>query len=450
MLSALTAIGLLGGGVVLWLLKGHAVQVAWADEPPDTEAPTAGIRVEVIKPKKGGLDRVTVQPGTVQSYESVQLFAEVSGYLKKQAVDIGDRVKKDQVLVELDVPELDKQVEKWEASLNHAKAHVRLTRARVTAAQAEWEAAKAMIPQAQATLDSAVAMRKFRQKQLLRMEQLFRQQAVDERLVDEKEDQQDAALATERAGTASVVSARSQEAAAAAKVEQARADVADAEAQVLVAQAELDRARVMVRFAAIHSPFDGVITKRALFPGDFVRSAKEGGQVPLLSVDRTDKVRVVVQVPDRDVPYTDPGDPATVEIDALPGQEFHGVVSRTASSEDPQTRLMRVEIDLPNPDGKLRQGMYGRVSITLDQAPRDAVTVPSSCLVGKADKGEGAVYVVREGKAYLTPVRVGMDNGIQAEVLKGLAPDEEVVNNPPGGVGDGVEVDKSSAAGRRP
>jgi RND family efflux transporter MFP subunit len=427
-------------GGAYYHFKEFSARPAQAEEVSYSESGGPAIRVEVIRPHPGGLERVSTQPGTVRPYESVDLFAEVSGYLKKQTVDIGDRVKKGQVLAEIDVPELEKQVEKWAASVQQAQARVQVMEASKKRAEAEWEAAKAQIPQSEAALAAAQAMSRFRQKSLRRIEDLFRQASVDERLVDEKEDQRDAALATERAAAEGVVSAKCQEVAARAKIDQAKADVADAQAKVLVAQAELDQARVMVGFARITSPFDGVITHREMFPGAFVRSAKEGGLTPLLSVDRTDKVRVVVQVPDRDVPYTDPNDPATVEIDALPGQVFHGAVSRIASAEDQQSRLMRVEIDLPNPEGRLRDGMYGRVTITLEKGAPDLLTVPSSCLVNKTDKGEGTVYVVRDSKAHLVPVRVGMDNGVDTEVLKGLKPGEEVINNPPSGIEDGVPV----------
>src|SRR5262249_4890633 len=134
------------------------------------------------------------------------------------------------------------------------------------------------------------------------------------------------------------------------------------------AEADLEKAQVMVKFATIVSPYDGVITERNFFRGDFVKSAAQGGsQRPLFTVECTDKMRIVTQVPDRDVPFTDPGDEAVVKLDALPGEVFKAHVSRMAHSEDPQTRLMRVEIDLDNPKGKIRQGMYGQVTIILDK-----------------------------------------------------------------------------------
>src|SRR5204862_855031 len=144
----------------------------------------------------------------------------------------------------------------------------------------------------------------------------------------------------------------------------------------------LEKGQVLVQFATVVAPCDGVITERNFFPSDFVRAANEGGaHLPLLTVQRTDRMRVVVQIPDRDVPYCDPGDPAIVEIDALPGQKLLAKVSRVARSEDHDTRLMHVEIDLPNPTGKICNGMYGKVTIILEES--DLLTVPPSSLLAK-------------------------------------------------------------------
>src|SRR5262249_1569434 len=273
---------------------------------------------------------------------------------------------------------------------------------------------------------------------------LYAEHAIEEKLVDEKEEARDAAVEAERAARAAVLTAKAQVVAEEAKIEQALADVADAEAAVNVAQAELERAEVLVKFATIVSPYDGVVTQRNFFPGDFVKSATESGaHVPLLVVERTDRMRVVVQIPDRDVPYADPGDPAEVEIDALPGQKFPAKISRIASSEDPQTRLMRVEIDLPNPMGKIRRGRDGRVTILREKAG-DVFSVPPSCLVGKTEDGKGSVYVIRDGHAYLTPVQVGADNGLRVGILAGIKADDEIVLHPNGTLRDGTPVLASS------
>src|SRR5581483_5395262 len=116
-------------------------------------------------------------------------------------------------------------------------------------------------------------------------------------------------------------------------------------------------------YSKIVSPYNGVITARNFHVGDFIRAADQGASRPLLDVAKTDLMRVVVQIPDKDVPFAGPGDTAVVEIDALPGKKFNGKVSRIANAEDSQTRTMRTEIDLANADGILREGMYGRATV---------------------------------------------------------------------------------------
>ena len=123
-----------------------------------------------------------------------------------------------------------------------------------------------------------------------------------------------------------------------------------------------------------------------------------------------------------------------IEIDALPGEKFTGAISRIADSEDTQTRLMRVEIDLPNPKDRIHQGMFGRTTILLDRVKTPSIF--SSCLVGKTNEGKGSVYVVRDGHVHLTPVDIGQDNGVRVGILRGLTGKEQVVRRPPNNLGD--------------
>lgn len=169
-------------------------------------------------------------------------------------------------------------------------------------------------------------------------------------------------------------------------------------------------------------------------PGDFIRAASAGTPAPpLLTVDRIDKLRVVMDVPDRDAPYADVGDEATVEVDALPGQLFKAPVARIADSLDTQTRMMRVEIDLPNSAGKLRHGMYGRVTIILEKAV-NVFALPPSCVVHKSGNGKGEVFVVRDQRAILTPVVLVGQNEVNLGV-RGLGANDDVILNPPHLVG---------------
>jgi HlyD family secretion protein len=443
LLSGLTLLGLLMASG--YFLGRGALSPNVAAQPQDDPSAVARkVHVQVTHPRKGEMDRTTRQPGSVFAFESIELYAGVSGFLKTLNVDIGDRTKKGQALAQVDVPDLEKQVQRNAAMVEQARARVSQMKARAVSTRAEWDAARATVPRAEAMLKSKSAELLYRQKQLQRMRELAVARAIEDKLVDEATSHRDAVREAELAAQEGVTTAKANVAAMAAKILAADADVQEAEAQVKVAQAELEKSQVFVQFATVRAPFDGIITKRNFFPSDFVRAANEGGaHIPLLTVQRTDLMRVVVQIPDRDVPYCDPGDPALVEIDALPGQKLPAKVSRIALSEDHDTRLMRVEIDLPNPTGKICNGMYGKVTIILEKS--ELLTVPPSCLVGQAQDAKGQVYVVRDGRAHLIPVTIGADNGLQVAIVNGLAMNDEVILRPGSDIADGTLVTVSSS-----
>src|SRR5271157_2727390 len=393
--------------------RGDSGQSQTASKP----APTA----QVIKPKRGGTERITDQPGTVRACERATLYAKVSGYLKDLKVDRGDRVKRDQVLAQIYVPELDVAVLQAESSLQHSRALATQAEARVQAAEAKQK-------QAVSVLEEAVATREYRKKALARITELARRNAAEQRLVDEYEDQYMASLASEHSAQSGIQTAEAQIAQAKADVGLAEADLATAKAEITVSEANLQRAKVMVSYTRIESPFDGVVTFRGdgIHKGAFIRSAADGNSEPLLAVATTHRMRTVVLVPDPDVPFCNVGDPASVKIDALGGRVFKGKVSRMADSEDLKDRTMRVEIDLPNDQGLLRDGMYGRAVIELEP-PSKNLTIPSTCLIEQDSHGDGAVFVVRDGKVTRVKIRVGKDSGLRVEVLSGLREDDQVI-----------------------
>jgi len=418
-------LGLLAAGSVIWygtFRKGRLK----ADSEESAAPMPATPGVEVIHPRRGGIERATVQPGSIIAFESVDLYAMVSGYLKTQAVDIGSHIKKGQVLAEIDAPREAKAVDEAVSLSAQARAKTDQAEARIKTMQAEREVAAAAVKQAESDVGRLVAARELSEKQFERINGLVASNAIDKRLADEHRRDVDSAVAAERTARLAVLTAKAELAAAATKVEQARADLAEAQAAAKVAEARLGIARVNLAYTRIVAPFDGVVTHRTFHPGAFIRSASEGGGSPLLTVKRTDKMRLVVQVPDRDVVETNQGDPAVVKVDALEGRGFEGKVARIAESEDPSTRTMRVEIDLPNPERLLREGMYGTCTIRLDPKTRN-LTIPRACVVESAGRSKGIVFVVREGAACRLVVELGADNGSLVEVLSGLRPSDDVV-----------------------
>ena len=383
---------------------------------------------QVLKPIRGGMERITDQPGTIRAFERATLYAKVSGYLKELKVDRGDLVKKDQTLAKIYVPEVNVAVIQARTSLEHSKALATQADARVKTAQAGLQAAKAKKNQAVAVLEEAVATREYRKKALDRITQLALRNAAEQRLVDEYEDQFMASMASEHAAQSGIQTAEAQIAEASAAIGLAEAELATAKSEIKVSEANLEKAKVMESYTRIEAPFDGVVTFRGdgIHPGAFIRSAADGNSEPLLAVATNDRMRTIVQVPDPDVPFCNVGDPANIKIDALGGRVFKAKVSRMAQAEDLKDRTMRVEIDLLNDKGLLKDGMYGRAIIELEP-PSKNLTIPSTCLIEQDGLGDGAVFVVRDGKVVRQKVRVGKDSGLRVEVLSGLSEDDQVI-----------------------
>ena len=458
-LGLLVAAGLAAGGYYMVAASGDR-------ERPSDHAGTAGHgsagqgggtspgnlpRVEVVRPKRGGMARTTNQPGTARAFDFAELYAKVSGYVEKMNVDRGSRVKMGDTLIELYVPELVAAVEQARAALARANAAVIQMQAKVTSAKKMIDAKLADREKAISDLRARTAARQYRDKQYVRISQLVDRGAVEERLRDEEEDRRATAHEDEAAAKSGVAAAEAHVAEARAFLAQAEADLKGAEAEVKVSEASLKKEEALEAYTYIKSPYDGVVISRGegVHKGAFIRSADQGtSEGPMLTVAMDDTMRTIIPVPDRDVPFVNLGDPAIVRIDALAGREFKGTVSRIAESEDVNDRTMRVEVDLANKDHVVRDGMYGRAEIILEQATTN-LTIPSQAILDRDSEGKGTVKVVRDGKVYRQEVVIGRDTGTEAEIVSGLQPDSEVALLPDVSMADGtpVEVESGAAAG---
>jgi RNA polymerase sigma factor (sigma-70 family) len=431
---------LIAGGI----LTRQALVAAPADEAREAKPHSGPAVVHVVKPQPGGLERVTTQPCQVEAFAKVDITAAVSGRLKAQAVDLGDVVKKGQLLAEIDAPLLDLEEKQATAAVQQARAAVHEAEARIAIARAGVGAAEHAVVQKEAEVEPARAALSFREQQLTRMEDLFKQKSIEERVVEERRDQMLAARGQASAAAAAVKTAQAELEIQKSKVVQAEAGLQTARADLDAAGVTLEKAQYTRGLARIVSPVDGVITRRNFSEGQHVQQGGLGSAVALLTVQRTDRLRVVTAVPDRDVPSVHPGLRVGLTLDALPGVSFADAkVSRIGFAEDPATHTMRVEIDVPNPTQQLRPGMYGTATLHLGPGPADALRLPASALVRKGPGEPGAVYVVRDGKAHRTPVQVGTSNGKEMEVLSGLKPDDLVVTDPDGLRGDVVPVKRT-------
>lgn len=434
--------GPLLGFVAVWLIPHPVASVhALHEEVEDPRVEQGPVTVKVIKAKVGGLDRTTTQPGTVHAFEKEDLYATVPGFLKNQKVDIGSKVKKGEILAEIDAPDLIKEAERDEALLKKAQADVVQKKAAIEAARADVDVAQIAIDQKKAENRRAKSNLGYRQKQYDRVQDLANSRSVDQRLVDEHFDFLESAQAWVDAADAGIKTATAEVAAKKARLAQAEADLLGAEANIRVAQATLDKARVFVNFTKIPTHFDGIVTQSNFYNGNYLRALDQGSKTPLLQVQRTDLMRVLVQIPDTDAIYCDVGDTANLSFKSL-SNDLHlpsSKVSRTSGSLNKASRTMQVEIDVPNEKGILKDGMYCEVTINLESGKREIVRVPSSAIFRK--NGMEWVFVVNDLVLRKFPVEVGLNNGSVAEIIKGIKGDEGmIVVNPTGVLKEGQKV----------
>ena len=411
------------------------------EPPPATESRSAGRakdtalpKVHVARPLRGGLDRVASYVATAEPARQVDLVAGAAGFVKNVAVDIGDRVKAGQVLVEIDAPDLALDLRQAEIVVQQAKGLLKEDEARVFIAEAEIASARGAVKQAEGQIEAAQALLDYRQKQVERLQKLFQTKAVDSGPVEEAREQQKVAKSQAAAAVTAVETARADVKVKEGRLAQAKAAVDTAKLNVQAAQLGVEKAQLGVNRSRVLAPFEGIVVRRNIAPGDSVRPDNPARR-PLLTLVQVHGIRIFFAVSGRDIPQTQEGTPAEVTFDALPGVCMTGKVTRVAFAIDPKDRTMRAEIDLPNRDGKVRPGMFGRATLQLGKGPADALRVPVSAIVGlPARPGESpdAIYVYRNGQARLVRVQLSYQKGEEVEISSGLSADDLVVTNPMG------------------
>lgn len=220
-----------------------------------------------------------------------------------------------------------------------------------------------------------------------------------------------------------------------AELDSARAALAQAEAQQSGLRAQSSAAGKRLKETSIVAPFDGVVTVRRLDPGALVGPGTNAGAI--LTVARVDGLRALMTLTERDARAVREGIAAHVLFDAHPGRPFDGKVARLAPAFDPVTRTLEVEVRLPNREGELRPGMYGRGAIVTETHP-GAVTVPVSAVQIVQD--QRFVYVLDGEKVHRTRVETGFDGENWFEVTRGLDPSAEVVIAGADALADGMNV----------
>jgi RND family efflux transporter MFP subunit len=421
-----------------------------------------GCSVQPAKPRLGEVERLprveTVLPeyryqpwkiellATVDPLEKAPLCAQVQGEVKdlSASIDIGRVIKKGEELLTLDIPAIRAEQENKKALLAQAINLRNQAVETLNVAKKEVDEAKAQVDRYRADLT-------FRETQLRRVRKLADRNAIQPQLVEESELQRDSSKSALDAAKATVLTK-------VAKVKAAEVEQKVAASRVKVAEADVKLVNAKIDFATIKAPFDGIITRRWVDNGAVI---KDPG-TPLLTVVRTDVVRVIIDIPERYVPAiratrskSPHGQANLVELDI---QKYKGTgrITRLASNIDDMSRLMRAEIHVKNSkDLILRGGMTGTATVFLDKKDTQKLTIPSTALVRVGD--EIRVYYIDDlteqdpprGKVKMVKVHIGEDDGTQVEVLSGLPRKVKVIAKGNGVVRQGETAIPVAARERR-
>jgi RND family efflux transporter MFP subunit len=387
----------------------------------DAEPEARGVRV--IRPAP--LEDVTLTlPANIEGFQATLLYARVNGFLRQWHADIGVRVKRGQLLAEIDTPEMDQELEEARAKLAQGRADLETAKAELLEAQLTLKQAAADVARAKANLNYSRSV-------LARNTSLNKQHAVAEQDFDDS--QREFA-----ARQADIESVQAQYKTRESNLTTRAATIKSREAAVGSFAATVRRLEEMQVFKKIVAPFDGVVTRRRAEVGMLVSAGTAQASQDLFAVAQADRLRIKINVPQAFAPSIAPGRSAKVVTPEYPNRDFVAKIARTAGAIDPASRTLAVELELANPDFVLLPGQFAQVVLTTRSA-EPTWTIPVNSLLSRPE-GTHVALVAAGNVVRLRKVQLGRNYGRTLEVLTGLQGGESVVVNPPDDLADSEKV----------
>jgi HlyD family secretion protein len=437
---------------------------------PISDKPT----VQLVKPQVRDLVRTVGQPSFIDSYEQTAIYAKLPAYVKKWNVDIGDRVKKDQLLATLFIPELVQEFHLKSAQVTMDTALVEQAKALKAVADGNLQAATAKVAESQADVGKFEALVKRWDSEVARQQKMVDDRVIDQQILGESRRQFDSSKASKDAADAAVKTAEANRLARQADFEKATVDIDVAAARLKVSSADEQRLEALLGYTRLEAPYEGIVVLRNINTGDFVlpatgdpsasnRSPDESGAkaTPLYVVARTDVVRVYVDVPESQANYivsevdkkagdNRPVTKAIVRVAAFQDADIPASVTRSSWALNMKSRTLRAEIDLPNPEAKLLPGMYAYGKVLIQRPSVQAL--PEAAVM--EDGNQTCCFVYHDGKAVKTALQIGLRVEGWVEVLKKKTGDtwsdidgkEQVIACDLSELTDGCEVKLTDAA----
>lgn len=363
----------------------------------DASAPPV---VAVAKTERRDLARQTVLTAEFRPFQEVDVMAKVSGYIKTINVDVGDRVQKGQLLATLEIPEMNDD-------LTRAQATVSRSDAEVARAQDDIRRAESAHKIAHLTYERLASVAKNEPG-------MIAQQELD--------------------------AAQSKDLEAEAQVSGAKSNLNTAMQSAGISRAEQGKVKTMFDYTRVTAPFSGVVTKRFADTGSMIQAgtASQTQAMPVVRISENSHLRLIVPVPESAVPSIRLGESIEVRVPTLQ-RSFTGRVARFSDRVQQSTRTMDTEIDVPNPSLVLIPGMYAEVTLMLEK--RDAaIAVPITALQ-RSEAGSAAVLVVtQQNRVETRAIKTGLETSRDAEVQSGLREGELVVIGNRSALRDGEAV----------
>jgi RND family efflux transporter MFP subunit len=342
----------------------------------------------VVKVMRGNIADTLEIASELQPFQEVDIYAKVSGYIKKLNVDYGTHVRQGQVLAVLEIPELQQQIQEDQAAVRRSEQDL-------TRAGEELNRAQSTYKVAHLTYTRLADVQKSRPE-------LVAQEEVDE--AQGKDLEADAGVSAQKAALAS------------------------AEQGLQVAQAALGKDQALFAYANMTAPFDGVVTQLYAFTGALLpagTSTINKGDSALCRLSQNDLLRLVIPVPERAVADIRTGEIVAVNVSGE-NRTFDGKIVRFTDQIDMTTRTMHTEVDVPNPQYVLVPGMYASVKIPLHSAS-NVLTVPVQAVqITNPEKGI-VLLVGPDDRLVRREVSVGLQSATAVEITSGLQENETVI-----------------------
>lgn len=422
----------IAGCLTVWWSWGRSAEPQGAGRS-EREAASVGEPpvVRLIEPPVRKIVRVVGQPSFVEAYERTSIFPKMTAYIDKWNVDIGDHVKKNDVLATLYVPEL---VEDWgtkKATVKLDTEKVELARKLVKVAEADVKAAEARLQEAKAILDKYEAEVVRWDVEVTRLRREVQKGTIDPQILLESENQLRSTKASKKSAEATIMKADAELQSRKATLDQDKVAVDVASADLKVAESEAERLKALVGYLTLPAPFDGIITVRNANTGDFVLPANGDptamnrsphlsptGAAPVYVVDRIDIVRIFVDIPEHDANYVHKGTKASVQVRGYKDKWLPATVTRTSWALNVTSRTLRAEIDLENPNSQILPGMYAYGKVIIERPTVRAL--PMSAIFTSGEKSFCWLY--EDGHVVKTEIQTGVNDGQWIEVTNRRLP----------------------------